>query len=75
MTIGSAIAIYFVIWWVTLFAILPFRVRSQVEAGEVSPGSDPGAPAKFHMGWYLVVNTLVAGVVYLLFWFVLLPMI
>ena len=41
----TAIAIYFLIWWVVLFAVLPWGVRSQEEAGEVVPGTDPGAPA------------------------------
>jgi hypothetical protein len=32
----NAIAVYFIIWWTILFAILPFRVRSQQEVGGVS---------------------------------------
>jgi GTP-binding protein Era len=38
-------AIFFLIWWVVLFAVLPWGVRSQHEGGEVVPGTDPGAPA------------------------------
>ena len=45
MSLTTAIAIYFIIWWVVLFAVLPFGVRSQEESGEVAPGTDPGAPA------------------------------
>ncbi len=41
---GSIVAIYFVVWWTMLFAVLPFGVRSQVESGEVIPGTEPGAP-------------------------------
>lgn len=41
---GSLLAIYFVVWWLMLFAVLPFGVRSQHESGEVAPGTDPGAP-------------------------------
>ena len=43
-TISTAFAIYFVMWWVTLFLTLPFGVRSQHEDGEGAPGTDPGAP-------------------------------
>ena len=43
-SISTAFAIYFVIWWVTLFLTLPFGVRSQHEDGEGAPGTDPGAP-------------------------------
>lgn len=32
-----ALAIYIFIWWITLFAVLPFGVRTQDEAGEVVP--------------------------------------
>jgi predicted secreted protein len=39
-----AIAIFATIWWILLFAVLPFGVRSQHETAEVVPGSDPGAP-------------------------------
>lgn len=75
MTIGSAIAIYFVIWWTTLFAVLPFGARSQAEAGEIVPGSEPGAPAFARLGRIVVVNTLVAALVFAAFWYFLLPLI
>ena len=44
LTVSGAIALYFVIWWIFLFAVLPFGVRSQAESGEVLAGSEPGAP-------------------------------
>ena len=40
--IPMAVAIYFVMWWIVLFAVLPFGVRSQEEGGAVEPGTDPG---------------------------------
>ena len=56
MSLTTAAAIYFIIWWVVLFAVLPWGVRSQVESGDVVPGSDPGAPAVPNL-----VAKLVAG--------------
>ena len=41
----GAAALYFVAWWIGLFAVLPFGARSQAEAGEVVAGSEPGAPS------------------------------
>ena len=41
----GAVALYFVVWWISLFGVLPFGARSQIEAGEVTAGTDPGAPA------------------------------
>jgi predicted secreted protein len=59
--IGSAIAIYFIMWWVVLFAVLPWGVRSQHETGDVHPGSDPSAPAVPHLGRKVVATTIVAA--------------
>ena len=46
MTTPMAIAVYFTTWWTVLFAILPFGVKSQHEAGagDLPPGADAGAP-------------------------------
>ena len=41
MSTSTLIAIYFLIWWITLFAILPWGVRNQEESGDVIPGTDP----------------------------------
>ena len=58
------IAVYFVIWWITLFVVLPFGVHSQQEVHEIAPGTDPGAPARVHLGKKLLANALVALVVW-----------
>jgi predicted secreted protein len=68
MAVGSALAVYFIIWWVTLFCVLPFGVRSQQEAGDVAPGSDPGAPVIARVGRVALINTLLALVVFGAFW-------
>jgi predicted secreted protein len=60
MTIGGAIATYFVIWWITLFAILPFGVKSQIEDGTVVPGSEPGAPARPMLLKKAIATTIVS---------------
>ena len=68
MSTTTAIAIYFLIWWITLFAVLPWDVRNQEESGEVTPGTDPGAPATHRvwhkLGWTTVVATTVFGILY-----------
>ena len=69
MSLPTAIAIYFIIWWVVLFAVLPWGVRSQQESGGVAPGTDPGAPAVPRLMRKLVWTTIVAGVVFTL-WYV-----
>jgi predicted secreted protein len=64
MTITTIIAIYFIIWWVVLFAVLPWGVRSQEESGRVSPGTDPGAPAVHKVWMKLLWTTVIASVVF-----------
>jgi predicted secreted protein len=64
VSIFTALAIYFVIWWVVLFAVLPWGVRSQHETGEMTPGTDPGAPVLPHLRHKLVWTTIVATVVF-----------
>jgi predicted secreted protein len=60
----TAIAIYFIIWWVVLFAVLPWGVHSQQETGDVAPGTDPGAPAAPRVWMKLVWTTVIAGVAF-----------
>lgn len=62
------LGIYIVLWWLVLFAVLPFGVRSQEECGEVIPGSDPGAPAVPKLGKKLVWTTAVSAVIFLAFY-------
>lgn len=64
MTIGSALAIYFVVWWVVLFAVLPFGIRSQHEDGEGVAGTDPGAPVAHGMVWKLIWTTIISAVLF-----------
>ena len=61
MTIGSVIAVYFVVWWVVLFAVLPWGVRRE-ENPEI--GHDPGAPAVSHLKRKLGITTLITFVLW-----------
>ncbi len=64
MTLTTILAIYFIIWWVVLFAVLPWGVRSQGESGAVTPGTDPGAPAVHKVWIKLLWTTVIASVVF-----------
>lgn len=64
MEISTAIAIYFILWWVVLFAVLPWGAHSQQEGGEVAPGTDPGAPAVHRVWMKLVWTTTISAVVF-----------
>lgn len=60
----SHFAVYFIIWWLTLFAVLPFGLKTQAEAKEVVPGTIESAPARFRGRRVVLVTTLVAALVY-----------
>jgi predicted secreted protein len=62
MAITTAVAIYFLIWWIVLFAVLPWGVRAQ--GAEGVPGSDPGAPTVPRLLAKVVWTTVVSSVVY-----------
>ena len=62
-SIALLLAIYFVLWWIVLFAVLPWGVKSQGEAGEISPGSDPGAPVRPMLLRKAIATSLVSAVI------------
>jgi predicted secreted protein len=64
MPVATALAIFFLIWWVVLFAVLPWGIKSQHEGQDIAPGTDPGAPTKARVGWKLLWTTLVAIAIY-----------
>lgn len=68
MALFTAFAIYFVIWWLTLFVVLPYGNRSQAEDGEVVQGTDPGAPTHSRIWKKLFLNSVVAAGVFGVYW-------
>lgn len=60
MAWGSYLAIYFVVWWLCLFIVLPFGVHNQVDEGEVVPGSESGAPFILKLWPKLAIATVMA---------------
>ncbi|MDJ1156763.1 DUF1467 family protein [Chelatococcus sp. SYSU_G07232] len=64
MTVSGALALYFVIWWIVLFAVLPFGVRSQAESGEVTHGTEPGAPVRPGLLRKALITTAISAVIF-----------
>lgn len=62
MRTSVAIATFFCLWFITLFAVLPFFAHTQDEAGEVVPGTPESAPHKINLVKVFFVNTIVAVV-------------
>ena len=70
MTLVSGLAIYFIIWWISLFIVLPFGVKTQLESdeGDMRLGTMPSAPAKAMMLRKMIATTLLATLLFGLFY-------
>ena len=71
MSIAFGLALYFIIWWTVLFAVLPFGIRTQGEAGDVIPGTPASAPATPQLLRVVAITTVIAAVVFAVVWAVL----
>ena len=65
MSLFSTFAVYFIIWWITLFAVLPLGVRTQAEENDVVPGTVESAPARFRALRVVLLTTAIAAIVHL----------
>ena len=68
MSLTLGIATYFIVWWTTLFAVLPIGLRTQEEDGVVVPGTPESAPARPRFLRIVVTNTAVASIVFAIIW-------
>ena len=65
----SFLAIYFLFWFLSLFVVLPFGVRTADEAGVAKvPGQADSAPHEFRPWTIILRTTIVAAVVFALFY-------
>ena len=65
MTWISGLVAYVIIWWLVLFAVLPWgnRPPERPEEGHVA-----SAPANPRLGLKFVVTSAIAGVLFLIVW-------
>lgn len=71
MGVMSAIVLFAVVWFMILFIVLPLRLTTQAEAGEVVPGTHQSAPAdpqlrkkvKITTLWAVVIWAILAGTI------------
>ena len=62
MTWVTGLAVYFIVWWVVLFAVLPWGVRP---SDTPLPGNAPSAPENPRLWLKAGVTTAIAGLVWL----------
>ncbi|WP_373088891.1 DUF1467 family protein [Sneathiella sp.] len=72
MSIAGGVVIFFISWFLVLFMVLPWGVRTQAEmGGEIEPGTVESAPAKSHIWLKFGITTLISLVILGIFWVVL----
>jgi predicted secreted protein len=68
----NGLVLYVLIWWVALFAVLPWGIRPQTEPDPTSGWR--GAPEHPRLLRTLIATTLVAGVIWLAaYWLIASP--
>lgn len=76
MAITSGIVLFMVIWSMVFFIVLPLRMVSQGDAGEIVPGTHASAPADAQIGrkakittywalplWCIITAVILSGVI------------
>ena len=72
MGVTSAIVLFAVIWFMVFFVVLPLRLTTQGDAGEIIPGTHAGAPmdaqikrkARITTIWAAGLWVVIAGVIF-----------
>lgn len=72
----SAIVLFAVVWSMVFFVVLPLRMKSQGDAGEIVPGTHASAPADAQVGrkakittmwavpiWAIIAGTILSGAI------------
>jgi len=64
MSLFSAFVVFLLIWWITLFGVLPMGVRGQAEENDIVNGSEPGAPVTSNIKRKFVITTIIATIIW-----------
>jgi predicted secreted protein len=70
MSVAFAVAVYFIVWWITLFAILPLRLGTDtVQQDRYAEQS--GAPALPQLALKFLITTIVSSLIFALIYVVM----
>jgi predicted secreted protein len=64
MTPAVAVGVYFICWWLVLFAILPIGVKVAEKSENEPLGHADSAPVEAHILWKFAITTVVSAVVF-----------
>jgi len=67
----SNIMVFTILWWMVLFCVLPFGVRTAEEAGESGgPGGATSAPVRPRVLMKFLVTTAIAALLFGVYYFI-----
>lgn len=67
MTWFTGVVVYLLLWWMVLFAVLPFGTRPDVE-GDPDAGGWRGAPVAANLGRKAIATTIVSAIIWVGVW-------
>ncbi len=59
MSVASAIVLFAVIWFMVFLVVLPIRLKTQADVGEITRGTPPGAPHDAQIGRRIRITTVI----------------
>lgn len=66
MGVTSALVLFAVIWFMTFLIVLPFRVQTQGDRGDVVPGTHAGAPEVHNLRRKALLTTAISFVLWVI---------
>ncbi|MEM1389233.1 MAG: DUF1467 family protein [Pseudomonadota bacterium] len=76
MQITSGLVLFAIIWFMTLFVVLPLKLKTQGDVGEITPGTMAGSPAELNLKrklwivtgisvvlWVIIAGIIISGVI------------
>ena len=70
MGLVSGAVVYFLIWWVALFCVLPIGIRPDV-SGASTTGGWRGAPLRTRVWFVLLGTTILAAMLWAVVWWIM----
>ena len=64
MSVTGGLVLYVVLWFLTFLVVIPIRLKTQGDVGEVVPGTMPGAPEEHHLKKKASITTVVAAAIW-----------
>ena len=56
----SGIVLFLVIWFMTFLVVLPIKIQTQGDVGEIVPGTHAGSPEHHHLRKKMWITTAIA---------------